>query len=366
MSSERINPTTRAVAKAMQGQSARLAELEGQLAATAWPNFTAPPMYDNPAEGWIDPRLPDFQAIWSAARKLGYAVGLHGSMKRDCDLIAVPWTDEAADCQTLIDAICEALKGQVIGVSSHKPHGRFAVNIQVPGYVKLLDLSVTPRAIEREGQIDKQLSEARAEIERLNKVNDFAEKYRKEFVAIAGMQSPDSHWGDICVVLDAKLNKLKQQLAEKEREIQDDIINFGIARCDLELKIEGLEQQLAAAAEREKGLRACIEPGTQAAFSKALFDIAEECGMLPVSSESPTSFIREKLAAAEKRFEWMYANEFRLRRSRGIDFHCGYAVQCLNGSESLFQTEWCDSPIEAIDAAMNADAAIAAQRGEGT
>lgn len=60
-----------------------------------WPQFIAPPKYENPCEGWEDPKLPDFRLIWEVARGCGYAIGLHGSMKRDVDLIAVPWTDEA-------------------------------------------------------------------------------------------------------------------------------------------------------------------------------------------------------------------------------------------------------------------------------
>ena len=31
----------------------------------------------------------------SIAATLGYALTLHGSMIRDCDMVAVPWTEEA-------------------------------------------------------------------------------------------------------------------------------------------------------------------------------------------------------------------------------------------------------------------------------
>lgn len=39
--------------------------------------------------------------IREAARKCGYAIGVHGSMRRDLDLIAAPWVVDHADKDTL-------------------------------------------------------------------------------------------------------------------------------------------------------------------------------------------------------------------------------------------------------------------------
>lgn len=110
----------------------------------AWPDFVAAQQYADPVEGWEDPRLPDFRRIWSAARECGYAVGLHGSMRRDCDLIAAPWTGSASSASKLIAAICNALGARQIGPVEDKPAGRIAVTLQVNGYVKPIDLSVMP------------------------------------------------------------------------------------------------------------------------------------------------------------------------------------------------------------------------------
>jgi hypothetical protein len=110
----------------------------------AWPDFVAPVKYENASIDWTDPRLPDFRKIWEVAREHGYAVGLHGSMRRDCDLIAVPWTEEATDPEALIQALCTALNAKEIGKREPKPLGRLAVNLQVDGWVKLIDLSITP------------------------------------------------------------------------------------------------------------------------------------------------------------------------------------------------------------------------------
>ena len=99
-------------------------------------------------------------AIRQAARNLGYAVGLHGTLARDFDLIACPWTEAAADPDGLAEAIMGAagcvrwrvFRGE--GRLSHrnqvdKPHGRLTYafdwdkrNYENRGYI---DLSVMPR-----------------------------------------------------------------------------------------------------------------------------------------------------------------------------------------------------------------------------
>ena len=114
-----------------------------------WPDFIAPPKYDDPDPRWVDPDLPDFRLIWKVARECGYAVGLHGSMKRDCDMIAAPWTDEAVIAFELIERLCAALNARVVGPIAGKPHGRLGWNLQVDGYVKVIDISVMPRSQDR-------------------------------------------------------------------------------------------------------------------------------------------------------------------------------------------------------------------------
>lgn len=118
---------------------------DGQLIEPGvWPNFIAPPQYPDPCEGWEDPRLPPFDIIWKVARDQGYAIGLHGSMKRDCDLIAAPWVEHAALPAALISALCAALNARQIGPVEQKPLGRVAVTIQIDGYFKHIDLSIMP------------------------------------------------------------------------------------------------------------------------------------------------------------------------------------------------------------------------------
>lgn len=92
----------------------------------------------------LDAVLP---AVREAARFHGYAVGVHGSLKRDIDLIAIAWTDQAVPAEDLVQYIRGAIGGVLgnclqIGEHSEKPHGRIAYTLVHPGFVGEIDLSV--------------------------------------------------------------------------------------------------------------------------------------------------------------------------------------------------------------------------------
>ncbi len=101
---------------------------------------------------------PAFAALYpllcQVAREKGYALAIHGSMQRDLDLIAVPWTEEAASRDELVEAIKQVCGGWIIHPGkggppspdtspSPKPHGRVAWSIYISPDC-YLDLSVTP------------------------------------------------------------------------------------------------------------------------------------------------------------------------------------------------------------------------------
>jgi hypothetical protein len=99
--------------------------------------------------------------IAMVARGLGYAIGVHGSMNRDLDLIAVPWTDSAAPEEVLVEAVRDAVGGFIRNDPpteeneyysetrnpAAKPHGRRAWMIHFAGHRFYIDLSVTPRQV---------------------------------------------------------------------------------------------------------------------------------------------------------------------------------------------------------------------------
>jgi hypothetical protein len=93
--------------------------------------------------------VPDAKEV---ARGLGYALLLHGSMSRDLDLVAIPWTGEAASAEELVEAIrfkfqCWIGGVEIKGGMREKPHGRRAWSLHLGGHA-FIDLSVMPRIAE--------------------------------------------------------------------------------------------------------------------------------------------------------------------------------------------------------------------------
>lgn len=92
-----------------------------------------------------------YRTLVDLGAEMGYAMALHGSLNRDMDVVAVPWTEEAASADELVAAIRER-----IGVYSsaelrpdtsepeRKPHGRLGWSL-VMAAGAFIDLSVMPR-----------------------------------------------------------------------------------------------------------------------------------------------------------------------------------------------------------------------------
>lgn len=100
-----------------------------------------------------------YPGLCEVARANGYALTIHGSMTRDLDLVAIPWTAEAVDAEALVLALKTHVGAMVIPGflddpqafdwtkdPTEKPHGRLAWNL----YFHLgcqIDLSVMPRIV---------------------------------------------------------------------------------------------------------------------------------------------------------------------------------------------------------------------------
>jgi hypothetical protein len=108
------------------------------------------------------PPCPPIAPIREAAKEFGYAIGVHGSLKRDYDLIAVPWTKDAIGNGDLIGALCERvtkLTGKTLkllpGTVERKPNGRYACTLQFDAWLKHIDLSIAPTAPEEPPGVTK-------------------------------------------------------------------------------------------------------------------------------------------------------------------------------------------------------------------
>ena len=91
-----------------------------------------------------------YAAMLNGAREMaahhGYALAIHGSMSKDFDIIAIPWTETCSQPNILIAALSFTLHHLVDGVAvgpEFKPHGRLAYAIPM-GNGAVLDVSVIP------------------------------------------------------------------------------------------------------------------------------------------------------------------------------------------------------------------------------
>jgi len=103
---------------------------------------------------YYDALIPALRLV---ARRYGYALGVHGSLKFDIDIIAAPWREHCATPQSLADAIlnvCKAVIGDsVVSYPTEKflptqmPCGRLAWSIYlvpIKDRSPYIDLSIMP------------------------------------------------------------------------------------------------------------------------------------------------------------------------------------------------------------------------------
>ncbi len=66
-----------------------------------------------------------YAAIWpdlrEAALKCGWALGLHGSLANDMDIMAMPWTKEAKPIEEMIQALSDCFTGNMLKEGFIKP-----------------------------------------------------------------------------------------------------------------------------------------------------------------------------------------------------------------------------------------------------
>jgi hypothetical protein len=92
--------------------------------------------------------------LHDVAYRHGYALGIHGTLGRDMDLIAAPWVDEAKSSRELVEAMAVMCGGRVYSMVDLgggvivdnpilKPHGREGWTIVLGGGT-YIDVSVMP------------------------------------------------------------------------------------------------------------------------------------------------------------------------------------------------------------------------------
>lgn len=72
--------------------------------------------------------------VREVAKRHGWAIGVHGSLKRDIDLIAIPWTEEASLwVDVWLDLSDKGTGGLWRGGIGKKPHNRIGTIFLQPG-----------------------------------------------------------------------------------------------------------------------------------------------------------------------------------------------------------------------------------------
>lgn len=91
-----------------------------------------------------------YPALAEIARDHGYALAVHGSMARDFDVVCIPWTDQPADPETVVKAMCDTFAIRQIGAPDTRQHGRRVYTLSVEFGDCFLDLSFMPIAVDRD------------------------------------------------------------------------------------------------------------------------------------------------------------------------------------------------------------------------
>lgn len=101
---------------------------------------------------------PNYAPVYAAAmypdlaqitRDHGYALAVHGSVARDFDLIAIPWVENPAAPEAVIEAIVKRFAVKVIRDDApvEKPHGRRVWVLSVGFGECFLDLGFMPTRV---------------------------------------------------------------------------------------------------------------------------------------------------------------------------------------------------------------------------
>jgi hypothetical protein len=87
-----------------------------------------------------------YSILHEVANEHGYALAVHGSMKRDFDILAVPWVESPSTTNELFEAIKNStakyfIEDEKLNEPTEQPHGRISYSIPVDGGY-YLDLSI--------------------------------------------------------------------------------------------------------------------------------------------------------------------------------------------------------------------------------
>lgn len=152
-----------------------------------------------------------YAEITEAVRQHGYALTVHGSLARDLDCIAVPWIDDAASPQTVVDALVAKFAIKQVNEPSVHSHGRIVYTLSLRFGEVFVDLGFMPKAPVLPSNVAS-LQSAVAELEhKLSVANEYAALVEKR------LKHADTECAQARVSRDIAMGKLRalyEKLAE--------------------------------------------------------------------------------------------------------------------------------------------------------
>lgn len=116
-----------------------------------------------------------YEDIRQCAMDCGWAVALHGSLSSDMDIMALPWTDQAATFEELVKKIQLLFDDNSIAelysiTYSEKPHGRTVATIPIWGdfYLDISTVDIRKTLQEIVERLEEKANEFRQERHRLS------------------------------------------------------------------------------------------------------------------------------------------------------------------------------------------------------
>lgn len=108
---------------------------------------------DKPQPGYSPIYAAMYPEMVAIARRYGYALAIHGSMRRDFDVIAIPWTDVTGKPSELVSELVRTFDMKQVGEPGPKPHGRIAYTLSIGFGECFVDLSFMPTAASDEQHV---------------------------------------------------------------------------------------------------------------------------------------------------------------------------------------------------------------------
>lgn len=188
-----------------------------------------------------------YPKLAAIAREHGYALAMHGSLVADCDLIAVPWIEDAKPHDELAQALSKRVGGYLIlDTYENRPAGvrKHVIHLGGGPYIDLAVFDVATLSQQHHAQLAQSeantqhlldtcvpLAELEAQLAEKDKEIEAAHFQRQRADALSVKY--ERQWGELTdtkellaeaeaelTTLQAKVSEQVKELAEKDKEIQ--------------------------------------------------------------------------------------------------------------------------------------------------